>query len=98
MTRAWTFAPKRADLSAPTKEARMPLAATSRSSSLDLASPAGVPQASRRGALDGPPSGRAPGFVRGNLAILPAGLAADFLRCCHKNPKPCPLIGGSEVG
>jgi uncharacterized protein YcsI (UPF0317 family) len=98
MTRAWTFAPKRADLSAPTKEARMPIAATSRSSSFDLASPAGVRRASRSGELDGPTSGLAPGFVQGNLAILPAGLAADFLRFCHKNPKPCPLIGVSEVG
>ena len=33
-----------------------------------------------------------------NLAILPAPLAADFLRFCHFNPKPCPLIGVSEPG
>src|ERR1700731_2372328 len=53
---------------------------------------------SRSGALDGPTSGLAPGFVQGNLAILPADLAGDFLRFCQRNPKPCPLIGVSEAG
>src|SRR5664280_2793924 len=43
----------------------------------------------------GPTSGLAPGFVQGNLAILPNALAADFLRFCQLNPKPCPLIGSS---
>ena len=27
-------------------------------------------------------SGMAPGFVQGNLAILPAALASDFMRFC----------------
>lgn len=40
----------------------------------------------------------APGHVQGNLAILPADLASDFLRFCQRNPKPCPLIGVSEPG
>jgi hypothetical protein len=40
----------------------------------------------------------APGYVQGNLAALPADLAADFLRFCQSNPKPCPLIGVSDVG
>ena len=39
-----------------------------------------------------------PGFVQGNLAILPKALAADFLRFCQLNPKPCPLIGSSAPG
>jgi len=43
-------------------------------------------------------SGLAPGYVQGNLAILPAALAADFARFCALNPKPCPLIGQSEPG
>jgi uncharacterized protein YcsI (UPF0317 family) len=43
-------------------------------------------------------SGVAPGFVQGNLAILPAALAADFLRFCHLNPKPCPLLAASAPG
>jgi uncharacterized protein YcsI (UPF0317 family) len=46
----------------------------------------------------GPTSGLAPGFVQGNLAILPQALAADFLRFCQLNPKPCPLIGMSAPG
>ncbi len=46
----------------------------------------------------GPTSGLAPGFVQGNLAILPQRLAADFLRFCQLNPKPCPLIGSSAPG
>jgi uncharacterized protein YcsI (UPF0317 family) len=46
----------------------------------------------------GPTSGLAPGFVQGNLAILPQRLAADFLRFCQLNPKSCPLIGMSAPG
>ena len=46
----------------------------------------------------GPTSGLAPGFVQGNLAILPQALAADFLRFCQLNPKPCPLIGMAAPG
>ena len=36
--------------------------------------------------------------MQGNLAILPKALAADFLRFCQLNPKPCPLIGMSAPG
>lgn len=46
----------------------------------------------------GPTSGLAPGYVQGNLAILPNSLAADFLRFCQLNPKSCPLIGNSTPG
>jgi uncharacterized protein YcsI (UPF0317 family) len=35
-------------------------------------------------------AGVAPGFVQGNLAILPKSLAASFYRFCQLNPKPCP--------
>jgi uncharacterized protein YcsI (UPF0317 family) len=52
----------------------------------------------RRGEHRGPTAGVAPGYVQGNLAILPAALASDFLRFCHFNPKPCPLLGMSEPG
>jgi uncharacterized protein YcsI (UPF0317 family) len=52
----------------------------------------------RLGLFDGQTAGLAPGYVQGNLAILPAALAADFLRFCHLNPKPCPVIGISEPG
>lgn len=54
--------------------------------------------AARKGEITGSTSGMAPGFVQGNLAILPAEYADDFLRFCQANPKPCPLIGISEPG
>lgn len=54
--------------------------------------------ACRAGRLSGTTAGLAPGFVQGNLAILPHALAGDFLRFCQANPRPCPLIGVSEVG
>lgn len=40
----------------------------------------------------------APGFVQGNLAILPKSIAGDFLRFSQLNPKPCPIIGTSAPG
>jgi uncharacterized protein YcsI (UPF0317 family) len=43
-------------------------------------------------------AGIAPGYVQGNLAILPEKLASAFHRFCQLNPKPCPIIGMSEVG
>jgi uncharacterized protein YcsI (UPF0317 family) len=52
----------------------------------------------RAGRHDGPTSGLAPGYVQGNLAILPQALAGDFMRFCELNPKPCPLIGSSAPG
>jgi uncharacterized protein YcsI (UPF0317 family) len=52
----------------------------------------------RRGEWRKQTCGLAPGYVQGNLAILPADVAADFHRFCHKNPKPCPLLAVSDVG
>jgi uncharacterized protein YcsI (UPF0317 family) len=46
----------------------------------------------------GPTSGLAPGYVQGNLAILPAALASDFMRFCQLNPKPCPLLAAGAPG
>ena len=43
-------------------------------------------------------AGVANGFVQGNLVILPEKLAASFHRFCQLNPKPCPIIGMSDVG
>ncbi len=43
-------------------------------------------------------AGVANGYVQGNLAILPEKLAASFHRFCQLNPKPCPVIGMSDVG
>jgi uncharacterized protein YcsI (UPF0317 family) len=59
---------------------------------------ADVRRMSRAGALDAPTAGLAPEYVQGNLAILPRDWAEDFLRYCHANPKPCPLLGVSEAG
>jgi uncharacterized protein YcsI (UPF0317 family) len=59
---------------------------------------ADVRMRARLGLLDGQTAGLAPGFVQGNLAVLPSELAGDFLRYCHANPKPCPVIGISEPG
>lgn len=58
----------------------------------------GARLACRLGQLTGTTAGVAPGYVQGNLAILPQELSADFLRFCQLNPKPCPLIGVSEPG
>ena len=54
--------------------------------------------AARAGALIGPTAGLAPGFVQGNLVILPAEFAGAFAEFCRLNPKPCPVIGRSDVG
>ena len=52
----------------------------------------------RSGRHVGPTSGIAPGYVQGNLAILPKALAADFQHFCELNPKPCPLLGVTSPG
>jgi uncharacterized protein YcsI (UPF0317 family) len=57
-----------------------------------------VRQRIRRGEITGHTSGLAQGHVQGNVVILPQALAADFLRFCQLNPKPCPLIGMSAAG
>ena len=64
----------------------------------DLQSGLAVRLACRSGAFDGPTAGAAPGFVQGNLAVLPRGWADEFLRFCLANPKPCPLLGICEPG
>lgn len=55
-------------------------------------------EAARSGALYGPTAGLAPGFVQGNLVILPAADADDFSRFCQLNPKPCPVLAVSDRG
>ena len=52
----------------------------------------------RDGHFDGPTADQAPGFVQGNLVILPEEAAFDFLRFCQANPRPCPLLAVSEPG
>lgn len=52
----------------------------------------------RRGDWSAHTSGLAQGHVQGNVVILPAAQATDFLRYCQRNPKPCPLLAVSEPG
>jgi uncharacterized protein YcsI (UPF0317 family) len=52
----------------------------------------------RSGRLDRHTSGLAMGNVQGNVVILPASLANDFMRFCQRNPKSCPLLAVSEPG
>ena len=52
----------------------------------------------RRGEYAGETAGVGPGMAQGNIAILPADWAEEFLRFCLRNPKPCPLLAVSEPG
>jgi uncharacterized protein YcsI (UPF0317 family) len=52
----------------------------------------------RQGLYTGPTSGLAPGNVQANLVILPKDLANDFLRFAQANPRPCPVLGVTEIG
>ncbi len=52
----------------------------------------------RNGQLSSPTPGLSPGIVQGNVAILPRDWADDFLRFCHLNQKPCPLLTVSRPG
>lgn len=61
----------------------------------DILSPYQLRQQIRTGEFSTNTSGYCAGFVQGNLAILPADYADEFLKFCQFNPKPCPLIGMS---
>jgi uncharacterized protein YcsI (UPF0317 family) len=52
----------------------------------------------RSGEFTSNTSGYSKGFVQGNLCILPAEWANDFLQFCQLNPKPCPIVGMSAPG
>lgn len=54
--------------------------------------------ACRSGAITGCTAGIADGYVQGNLAVLPADLADEFLLFAQRNPKSCPIIGVSAPG
>jgi uncharacterized protein YcsI (UPF0317 family) len=71
---------------------------SSAAAAVELATGAAVRRACRAGSHDGPTAGLAAGYVQGNLAILPRDWAEEFLRFCHANPKPCPLLGVAEPG
>ncbi len=52
----------------------------------------------RRGEHTGQTAALAPGHVQGNLAILPADWAGEFLGFCRLNPKPCPVLAVGRPG
>ena len=64
----------------------------------DRSDPRAVRLAARSGSFAGVTAGLAPGYVQGNVCILPKAFANDFRSYCERNPKPCPLIGVSEPG
>jgi uncharacterized protein YcsI (UPF0317 family) len=61
-----------------------------------------LPQALRKlireGQWQAPTSGLAPGYVQGNLVMLPKAEAFSFLLFCVRNPKPCPVLDVLEAG
>jgi len=68
------------------------------SSQIQNLSPQELRQQIRSGQYQGNTSGCCAGFVQCNMVILPSDWAADFLKFCQDNPKPCPLIALSEPG
>ena len=60
--------------------------------------PARLRAAIREGKFNAHTSGQCPGYAQANLAVLPKEFAADFLRFCQLNPKPCPILGMSDPG
>jgi uncharacterized protein YcsI (UPF0317 family) len=76
----------------------MSVVSVSRAGTLSPDGPLAARLAIRRGEHRGPTAGMALGYVQGNIAVLPKAVAADFLRFCQLNPKPCPLIGCTSPG
>jgi uncharacterized protein YcsI (UPF0317 family) len=60
--------------------------------------PREVRSAIRAGKHRTPTAGLAPGYVQGNVCILPREYAEEFKVFCERNPKPCPLLAVSEPG
>lgn len=52
----------------------------------------------RNGEFKANTSGFCPGFVQGNLVILPEKYAIDFHQFCLNNPAPCPLLSVTKSG
>ncbi|HVJ10367.1 MAG TPA: putative hydro-lyase [Burkholderiales bacterium] len=60
--------------------------------------PREVRQAIRARRHAGHTAGLAPGYVQGNVVILPREYADEFRAFCERNPKPCPLLAMSKPG
>ncbi|MEO0637058.1 MAG: putative hydro-lyase [Pseudomonadota bacterium] len=57
-----------------------------------------VRAAVRSGDYAGQTAGLAAGCLQANLVVLPRSEAAAFEQFCALNPKPCPLVGKTQLG
>ena len=60
--------------------------------------PRAIRQAIRRGKINGPTHGLAPGFIQCNILILPRVYADDFATYCELNRHACPILARSAAG
>jgi uncharacterized protein YcsI (UPF0317 family) len=68
-----------------------------RSAALASATPLEIRRAARAGRTP-MTSGLAPGFLQGNLVVVPAACADELVNFCRDNPAPLPLIAVGRVG
>lgn len=52
----------------------------------------------RKGDIRGNTAGMAPGYIQGNIVILPQADAAAFVEFCEANSRACPLLAVSKPG
>ncbi len=71
---------------------------SSGSATLDRSDPAAVRRAIRAGAFREFTNHVAPGYVQGNLVILPAAFAEDFAEYARRNSRALPIVGRSLPG
>lgn len=64
----------------------------------DLSNPRDLRHQIRAGLFDGPTAGLGGDALQANLVILPGSEAAEFLRFCQANPRPCPLLAVGAPG
>src|SRR3989442_2616353 len=60
--------------------------------------PREVRRAIRHGEHSGHTAGLAPGYVQGNVCILPREYAEEFALFFDRNPKPCPFLAALQPG
>ena len=63
-----------------------------------MSEPREIRRAIRQGKFRRHTAGVAPGYVQGNICILPREYADEFRLFCERNPKPCPLLAVSQPG
>ena len=51
----------------------------------------------RSGAYQDHTAGLATDYLQANLVIVEDIHALDFARYCQRNPKPCPIVGVSDI-